>query len=450
LVQGSGQRDLVGIAESGLDQALALGADDVSVICSSNREKMVRFSNNSITAVKEIDTTEIFFYLTKARRRILGSTSDLNKNGIKEFLGRLLNAATSFKATKQFTNLPNQRLPTNEHSDYDTKLSDIGDEIVELANSSMQASISSGAKRASGSLSLHDESIAIRTSGGAEGFDKRTKALLNIRAFAEGDSSGHGLSCATKLSNFDPERAGTQAGSYAKRSKKPLGWEEGIYDIILTPTVAADLVQLVGSASSAFAVESGLSFLEGQVDEKVAVDELTLRDQGCTPGALDSRVFDDEGLTTHENLVIKKGILKTYLHNSTTAKRAKKKSTSNAGIIEPSPWNLLVDTGVYSLEEMIKEVKKGILITNNWYTRFQNYRSGEYSTIPRDATFLIEKGQIKHPITGVRISDALPRQLRNITAIGIDRTWIEWWEVSTPVFTPSLLINGARATKAVG
>ena len=99
---------------------------------------------------------------------------------------------------------------------------------------------------------------------------------------------------------------------------------------------------------------------------------------------------------------------------------------------------------------MIKEVKKGILITNNWYTRFQNYRSGEYSTIPRDATFLIEKGQIKHPITGVRISDALPRQLRNITAIGIDRTWIEWWEVSTPVFTPSLLINGARATKAVG
>ncbi|MCZ6613780.1 MAG: hypothetical protein O6762_03760, partial [Thaumarchaeota archaeon] len=144
MVQGSGQRDLVGIVESSLDQALSLGADDVSVVCSSNREKMVRFSNNSITAVKDIDTTEIFFYLAKAGRRILGSTSDLDKNGIKEFLGRLLNAATSFKAAKEFTNLPNQRLPTNEHSDYDAKISEIDDEIAELANSSMQASISSG------------------------------------------------------------------------------------------------------------------------------------------------------------------------------------------------------------------------------------------------------------------------------------------------------------------
>jgi len=439
----------VDIAESGLDQALSLGADEVSVICSSSREKMVRFSNNSITAVKEIDTTEVFFYLAKAGRRILGSTSDLDKNGIKEFLDRLLNAAASFKVTRALTSLPNQRLPTNEHSDYDKKLSNIGDEIAELANSSIQASLSSGAKRASGSLSLNEETIAIRTSGGAKGFDKRTKALLNIRAFAEDDSSGHGLSCATKLSNFDPEKAGKQAGSYAKRSKKPMGWEEGIYDIILTPTVAADMVQLIGRASSAFAVESGLSFLEGQVDEKVAVDELTLRDIGCIKGALDSRVFDDEGLPTHENLVIKKGILKTFLHNSTTAKRAKKKSTSNAGIIEPSPWNLTVDQGDYSLEEMIKVTKKGILMTNNWYTRFQNYRSGEYSTIPRDATFLIENGKIKHPINGVRISDALPRQLRNIAAIGKERVWIEWWEVSTPVLAPTMLINGARATKAV-
>ncbi|MFQ6010771.1 MAG: TldD/PmbA family protein [Nitrososphaerales archaeon] len=448
MVQDSNSKDLTNVVESGLEQALSLGATEASVICSSSKEKMVRFSNNSITAVKELDTIDLFFYLTKARRRIIGSTSDLDKNAINKFLQRLLNAAGSLKVDRDLAFLPKLMSSTNEKSDYDKRLSDIGNEIGELANSSIQASMKSGAKRASGSLSTYDEYITIRTSGGAKGLDRRTKVLLNIRAFADGDSSGHGLSCATKLSNFDPEKAGSQAGSDAKRSTKPLRWEEGIYDIILSPTVAADVVQLIGRASSAFAVDSGLSFLEGQVGERVAVDKLTLRDEGRTKGALDSRVFDDEGLPTQENIIINEGILKTYLHNSTTAKRAKKTSTGNAGIIEPSPWNLIVDNGDYSVEEMIRGVKKGMLITNNWYTRFQNYRSGEYSTIPRDATFLIESGKIKYPITGVRISDALPRQLSNITGIGKERTWTEWWEVSTPVLAPYLLIEGARATKA--
>jgi PmbA protein len=175
-----------------------------------------------------------------------------------------------------------------------------------------------------------------------------------------------------------------------------------------------------------------------------------LRDYGVIEGGVDGRGFDDEGFPTRENVIIEEGVLKTYLHNSTTAKKFNTSSTGNAGIIDPHPWNLVVDPGSVSIDDMIREVKKGVMVTNNWYTRFQNLRSGEYSTIPRDAAFLIENGKIKHPVVGLRISDSLPRQLANIIAISKERRWIEWWEVSIPTLAPSMLIKSVMITKALG
>ncbi len=71
-----------------------------------------------------------------------------------------------------------------------------------------------------------------------------------------------------------------------------------------------------------------------------------------------------------------------------------------------------------------KEVRRGIYVTNNWYTRFQNYCEGVYSTVPRDAAFLIENGEIKKSGVGMRISDTLPRQFLNIQALGKESRWI--------------------------
>lgn len=111
---------------------------------------------------------------------------------------------------------------------------------------------------------------------------------------------------------------------------------------------------------------------------------------------------------------------------------------------------LVVNAGSQDLDAIIKDVKKGILVTNNWYTRFQNLRTGEYSTLPRDATFFVENGTIKHPVVGTRISDSIPRQLVNILALSKERKWIKWWEVSIPTLTPIMLLKDVLITKAMG
>ncbi|MFO7976905.1 MAG: metallopeptidase TldD-related protein [Candidatus Hydrogenedentota bacterium] len=103
-------------------------------------------------------------------------------------------------------------------------------------------------------------------------------------------------------------------------------------------------------------------------------------------------------------------------------------TTANAGLIAPHPWNVVVSPGDSSLEDMIREVDHGLLVTNVWYTRFQNYHTGDFSTIPRDAAITIDNGELGHAVTGIRISDSLPRLLTSITRLSRKQQQIHWWE----------------------
>jgi len=441
--------EIIEFADLALKEAIKLGATDVSSICAKTNENLIRFSNNSITVSKNIKNLELFLYLAKDKKRIMGTTSNPDIKGIKEFTSNLIKACEALSPSPDYTPLPKIETHYAPHGIYDEKIVEDGIKLIEFVKEAIDASLSSGADRVSGSLTASEEDLVILTSGNAIGEDRMTKILLNVRAFS-GEASGHGLSCAARLKDFNPYNAGKEAGEYAKASVNPNHWEEGVYDLITLPTVTADIIQHVGSFASAFAVDSGLSFLADKIGQKVSMDDFTLRDYGVIEGGFGSRGFDDEGFPTRENIIIEKGVLKNYLHNSTTAKKFNTISTGNAGIIDPHPWNLVVDPGSMSLDDMIREVKKGMMVTNNWYTRFQNLRSGEYSTLPRDAAFLIENGRIRHAVVSLRISDSLPRQLANIVGLSKERKWIEWWEVSIPTLAPSMLIKNVMITKALG
>ena len=85
-------------------------------------------------------------------------------------------------------------------------------------------------------------------------------------------------------------------------------------------------------------------------------------------------------------------MLTSYLHNLTTAKRFKTESTGNAGWIEPDAWNLEVRPGDSGYSEMVKEMKRGIDSHQQLVHSLHELQDGEFSTVPRDGTFLVEKG----------------------------------------------------------
>jgi PmbA protein len=432
-----------------LDQAKKLGCDDVSVISAMSNENQVRFANNSIMLVNSVRDLTLDVYLTISKKRILGSTYNPTEKGMARFLENLVQACLSLPESKDYIALPEGPFSYKPaHANYDPGVADAP--FVEYAKEAVSSSLSSGAIRSSGSINSDVTELYMVTSGGASGSDRSSQILLNIRAFADDNSSGHGLSCSSYLSDFHPAEASSKAGGYAKRALNSKPVTEGEYNVIFTPTVVANILP-VASSASAFAIESGNSFLTDKLGQKVGVEKLSIEDQGVFERGLGGRIFDDEGVPTGTNSIVKNGIFETMLHNTSTAKKfGQDRSTGNAGIIAPRAETIVYSKGDASFDDMIKETGEGLLITNNWYTRYQNIRAGSYSTVPRDAAFRIQGGEIKEPVSGFRVSDSVPRQLANIEMIGKEREWIKWWEVSTPTLAPAMMIKGVRVTRAVG
>ena len=250
----------------------------------------------------------------------------------------------------------------------------------------------------------------------------------------------------TSLKNFDVDEAGRTSGMTARDSKNPEKGNKGKYDIIFGPMAISPLLNVIGESASMFSVESGMSFFAGKYGKMVGSKKITIYDDGTLDGGTNSTKADYEGVATRRNVLIENGMFKQYLYNTSIARKYKVESTGNAGLISPAPWNIVVKKGDLSLNEMIKKVKKGIYVTNVWYTRFANYHTGDFSTIPRDGAFLIKNGKIIGSLKNIRISENVLRLLRNVDEIGDKPRYLRSWEARTPVLTPPILIRNCNVT----
>lgn len=282
----------------------------------------------------------------------------------------------------------------------------------------------------------------IMTSTGAECEDINSMGNLSTRIFDK-LTSIHAVSCGR--SHADINTLSIENTSHIKEGitymKRAV---PGTYDVIFAPMACANLMAHVADFASAFAVSAGYSFMNQQLGKQIASPLLTLRDSGIKKDGMFSRKYDEEGAATTETTIIENGILKTFLHNGTTAQAYGTLTTGNAGIPAPGSWNTIIEKGDAALEEMIANVKNGLLITNVWYTRFQNYRNGDFSTVARDVAIRIKNGEFTHGVKGVRISDNIERMITSIAMLSSDAPQIYWWEVEHPVFCPNALIEKVR------
>jgi predicted Zn-dependent protease len=74
--------------------------------------------------------------------------------------------------------------------------------------------------------------------------------------------------------------------------------------------------------------------------------------------------------------------------------------------------------GDATTEELIKNTKKGILITRLWYIRAVDPQTLLYTGLTRDGTFYIEDGEIKFPIKNMRFNESPIIMLNNLEELG--------------------------------
>jgi len=436
--------EILAKTEGVVKKGKALGADEVIARTVAGRNRQVRFSNNQIDASLAWD-----YYITDVvlswKKRVV-ATQIANFLKVDQTLERLFKLAKVSKENPMHGGFAQGKFNYRK-SEADATLDDLENPAEYVFDAVESAKKIAGPKTNAGGIFLTSISDVYQVSSeGPAGEDCRSAVELSIRAFSQREASGHAVECSSTLKGFDPARAGKKAGEIAKQAKNPKEGKEGTYDVVFDPLFSGSLMGMWGPMASAYYVMVRLSIFVDKLESKVASEIVTLRDVPA-PYSVSNRVFDDEGVPTQENVIIEKGQLKTYLHNTSTARIFNTKTTGNAGIVSPGPWNIEMDSGDMSREELLKEVRHGLYLTNTWYTRFQNYASGDFSTIPRDGIFQIENGEIRQSLKNIRLSDNALRMLNGITGISKERQHVHWWgEADPPSLSPYILMKDVRIT----
>ena len=219
----------------------------------------------------------------------------------------------------------------------------------------------------------------------------------------------------------EPESIGRTA---ARRAVRRLGGRKVKtveVPVIFDPENAASLLRALAGAASGPSLYRRASFLLERLGTRVAAPSVTVVDDGTIAGALGSRPFDGEGLPTRRTVVVRDGVLESYLLDTYSARKLGMTSTHHAvrdgSGVSVSTSNLMLLPGAASPEALIASVKNGFYVTE--LIGFGvNGVTGDYS---RGASGMwIENGALTYPVEEVTVAGNLLDMFGSIEGIGND------------------------------
>ena len=446
------------------DYAIDYGTSKTDAIIArtvQTKNSQIRFSQSSIDISKRWDALQLeLFVVVKGAKTGTIERPVSSKDDVKKAVDDVIAFTEILPDSMFFAGLEDKIQPYPELKEqYDSKIDSFVEKAPEVVNSVVDQATQEGAIRVAGALMITKRNSVFHSSLGPEGASKGTTFDLNVRALQDDlDYSGQGLECGTMPSKSEKGmlEAGTKAGRLSKLSLGAVQGKPGAYDLVLTPTVAANVIGTIPELANPFLIMIGMSPLKDRMGEQIAPEFISVYDDSLFNGGLNSTTFDWEGTPGRTTKIIDQGVLKSLIHNTTTAKMYDTETTGSSEMMEigdgmkmllPGASNIVFENGDHTIDELLDVSRPTIYVTCNWYSRFQNYQTGEFSTIPRDAMFLVEKGEMK-PIKNMRISDNTMRMFSNIDALGNDRTQVFWWEVTTPTVIPTMRIRDCRMTAA--
>jgi PmbA protein len=248
------------------------------------------------------------------------------------------------------------------------------------------------------------------------------------------------------LKEVKPEEVGEKTVKSAEKYLKAKKVETGTFPIVFgfMPSFSLFASTLAGAAN-AESIQRDRSFLVGKLGKTIASELVTVVDDGTVPGGIASSAYDSEGVPKRMLTLVERGILKTYLHNSYTANKAKVKSTASAmrmgyaSSVGIGPSNLQIKPGELKMEEMIEDMKEGIYFESG--SVYGDPVTGDVSK-PVDFGFKVEKGEIAYPVKAALIGTNLAGLLKAIDAVS------EEYREEPGFIMPAIRAEGIRVAGA--
>jgi PmbA protein len=418
-------RRVVKMARAGSDVA------EASVGSSWDLSARVRLGKPEL--VEEAGQRGVSLRVLRDGRLAMSSTSDMSESGLQLLVKDALELSELSEPDPLAGPAEPELICRPPHPDFDLFDQTISDidaaEAIARATRCEQASLDADARitlSEGATFSRTSSTRAMVLSGGFEGAVRGSYASLHTVPVLEdeGGKKRRGFYWTAKRHQEDLENEIAVGREATRRTLAKLGSKKvatGDYPILFDPDAARSILGTFSGTVMGGSIWRKSSYLLDRLDTEVASPLVTIIDDPTILRGPGSKAFDGEGLRTRKNVVVDRGVLKTYLLDCYAARKLGLAPTASAsrsgGSISASTTNFILQAGTTPFEEMISQTERGLLVTEMMGFGF-NAVTGDFS---RGAGgFWIENGKIAHPVSEVTISSNLDAMLRGIDLVGND------------------------------
>ncbi|GAA2045696.1 TldD/PmbA family protein [Catenulispora yoronensis] len=406
------------------------GSADVDVNVVHEHEALTRFANSYIHQNVASDTDTVTLRIHVDGRTAVNSTTVTDDAGLTALVERTAAAVRLSPADPGWAGLAGPApLPEAAAPDLAT-----GEADPDLRADHVKAYIEAiGGLTAAG---FFRNRMVVTEYANSEGQTARgTVVEAAIDGIAKTPTSdGASRQASRFMGDLDGAALGARAAAKALASQDPIEIEPGEYEVVLEPTAVSDVLWVLGGYGF-----NGKEFIEGtsfvQLGEAQFDLAVTLVDDplsGPAAGAL----FDAEGTPRGALTLVRDGVTRAVVHDRRSAREAGVASTGHAdagsAVHGAEPINLRLEPGAgaaptevdgpaadSSVLALVEGVRRGLLVTDHWYTRCLDPRRLVMTGLTRNGVWLIENGEITRPVKNLRFTQSYPEALAPGRVLGI-------------------------------
>ncbi|MDF1544416.1 MAG: TldD/PmbA family protein [bacterium] len=425
-------------------QAVSDGADEASVDLANSRDIEIEVRKGKLDKLQESTQNSLSLSIYANHRYSSHSTNDLRRESLSRFVSEAV-AMTKYLTEDEFRYLPEPKYCQGQKQ-IDLKINDnsysglTSEDRVKYAteiDAAAQAASPKVVTCTAGFSDTYYESIKVH-SNGFEGSNAGTVFSAGAEATVEGKGEGRPSDWDWRTYRFrkelpSPEVFGQGAVQRALGKVGQEKIETGKYDVVIENRAASRFLGNILGPLSASSIQQKRSFLEGKLGEKIASDKFSWIDDPFVPSGLGSRLYDGEGLATKRRVIIDKGVLKSFYVDTYYGRKLGWEPTGGG------TTNLVFDYGDKSLDELVAQMQRGILVTG-FIGGNSNSVTGDFSAGIFGS--YVENGKLVRPVNELNISGNLMEVMGQIAELGNDPWIYSAWRCPS-IYLTELQISGA-------
>lgn len=392
-------------------------ADQTEVVFIGEAEQLTRFANSHIHQNVAKEDIDLRVRVVVGKKIGIASTNDLGDVALQSAVESAMTAASFQQDNPDFISLPEPQTVQQVEGFIAETAACTPEKRAQAVRSICLPSREQGLN-ASGAFATRTFEYAVGNSLGLLVY--YTTTLADLRTVVMSDSgSGYAAASSLDVDEIDAESLGREARDKALRSSNPADMPPGEYTVILEEYAVSLLIAyLAYMGFGAQALQEGRSFMVGKLGERVTGEKISIWDDGLDPRNL-PMPFDFEGVLKQRVDFITKGVASGVVYDTYTAGRQEgKESTGHAlpapNNIGPFPWNIAMESGNATKEEMLASTKRGLWVSRLHYVRPVRPQKAIITGMTRDGTFLIEDGEIVGPVKNMRFTQSILEALSDV------------------------------------